>query len=130
MLLRAGTFLQNRYEIIRLIGVGGMSEVYKAKCHKLNRYVAIKILKEEFGKDSNFVKKFNIEAQAAASLSHPNIVNIYDVVNENNMHFIVMELIEGITLKDYIASKGMLDIKEAINIARWLRDLNVLMKEI
>lgn len=117
MLLRAGTFLQNRYEIIKRIGGGGMSEVYKAKCHKLNRYVAIKVLKEEFGKDSNFVKKFNIEAQAAAGLSHPNIVNIYDVVNENNMHFIVMELIEGITLKDYIASKGMLDIKEAINIA-------------
>ena len=117
MLLRAGTFLQNRYEIIKRIGGGGMSEVYKAKCHKLNRYVAIKVLKEEFGKDANFVKKFNIEAQAAAGLSHPNIVNIYDVVNENNMHFIVMELIEGITLKDYIASKGMLDIKEAINIA-------------
>ena len=117
MLLRAGTFLQNRYEIIKRIGGGGMSEVYKAKCHKLNRYVAIKVLKEEFGKDANFVKKFNIEAQAAASLSHPNIVNIYDVVNENNMHFIVMELIEGITLKDYIASKGMLDIKEAVNIA-------------
>ena len=117
MLLRAGTFLQNRYEIIKRIGGGGMSEVYKAKCHKLNRYVAIKVLKEEFGRDANFVKKFNIEAQAAAGLSHPNIVNIYDVVNENNMHFIVMELIEGITLKDYIASKGMLDIKEAINIA-------------
>lgn len=117
MLLRAGTFLQNRYEIIKRIGGGGMSEVYKAKCHKLNRYVAIKVLKEEFGKDANFVKKFNIEAQAAAGLLHPNIVNIYDVVNENNMHFIVMELIEGITLKDYIASKGMLDIKEAINIA-------------
>ena len=117
MLLRAGTFLQNRYEIIKRIGGGGMSEVYKAKCHKLNRYVAIKVLKEEFGKDANFVKKFNIEAQAAAGLSHPNIVNIYDVVNENNMHFIVMELIEGITLKDYIASKGMLDIKEAVNIA-------------
>ena len=117
MLLRAGTFLQNRYEIIKRIGGGGMSEVYKAKCHKLNRYVAIKVLKEEFGRDANFVKKFNIEAQAAAGLSHPNIVNIYDVVNENNMHFIVMELIEGITLKDYIASKGMLDIKEAVNIA-------------
>ena len=117
MLLRAGTFLQNRYEIIKRIGGGGMSEVYKAKCHKLNRYVAIKVLKEEFGKDDNFVKKFNIEAQAAAGLTHPNIVNIYDVVNENNMHFIVMELIEGITLKDYIASKGMLDIKEAVNIA-------------
>lgn len=117
MILRAGTFLQNRYEIIENIGTGGMSEVYKAKCHKLNRYVAIKVLKNEFGSDENFVKKFIIEAQAAAGLSHPNIVNIYDVVNDNNLHFIVMELVEGITLKSHIAAKGILDIKEAVNIA-------------
>ncbi|MDF2886026.1 MAG: hypothetical protein K0R23_411 [Lacrimispora sp.] len=117
MILRPGTFLQDRYEILEQIGSGGMSDVYKALCHKLNRLVAIKVLKEEFSSDSNFVGKFKIEAQSAARLSHPNIVNIYDVVDEDDLHFIVMELIEGITLKNYIIKKGCLDIKEAIGIA-------------
>ncbi|MDW2796446.1 Stk1 family PASTA domain-containing Ser/Thr kinase [Clostridium boliviensis] len=117
MILRPGTFLQDRYEILEQIGSGGMSDVYKALCHKLNRLVAIKVLKEEFSSDSNFVSKFKMEAQSAARLSHPNIVNIYDVVDEGDLHFIVMELIEGITLKNYIMKKGCLDIKEAIGIA-------------
>ncbi len=117
MILRPGTFLQDRYEILEQIGSGGMSDVYKALCHKLNRLVAIKVLKEEFSSDSNFVGKFKVEAQSAARLSHPNIVNIYDVVDEGDLHFIVMELIEGITLKNYIMKKGCLDIKEAIGIA-------------
>ena len=94
-----------------------MSEVYKAKCHKLNRLVAIKVLKSEFTSDATFVSKFKMEAQAAAGLSHPNIVNIYDVVDEGDIHFIVMELVEGITLKSYITKKGHLDVKEAIGIA-------------
>ena len=117
MILRPGTFLQDRYEILEQIGSGGMSDVYKALCHKLNRLVAIKVLKEEFSSDSNFVSKFKMEAQSAARLSHPNIVNIYDVVDEGDLHYIVMELIEGITLKNYIMKKGCLDIKEAIGIA-------------
>ncbi len=117
MILRPGTFLQDRYEILEQIGSGGMSDVYKALCHKLNRLVAIKVLKEEFSSDSNFVSKFKMEAQSAARLSHPNIVNIYDVVDEGDLHFIVMELIEGITLKNYIVKKGCLDMKEAIGIA-------------
>lgn len=109
--------MQERYEILELIGSGGMSDVYKAKCHKLNRLVAIKVLKEEFSNDAGFVSKFKMEAQAAACLSHPNIVNIYDVVDEGNLHYIVMELIEGITLKSYIGKKGKLEIKEAVGIA-------------
>jgi len=117
MILRPGTYLQKRYEILEQIGAGGMSEVYKAKCHILNRLVAIKVLKEEFCSDAGFVKKFKMEAQAAAGLSHPNIVNIYDVVDEGNLHYIVMELIEGITLKQYIKNKGHLDIREATGIA-------------
>ena len=117
MILRPGTFLQDRYEILEQIGSGGMSDVYKALCHKLNRLVAIKVLKEEFSSDSNFVSKFKMEAQSAARLSHPNIVNIYDVVDDGDLHYIVMELIEGITLKNYINKKGCLDIKEAIGIA-------------
>jgi len=117
MILRPGTYLQNRYEIIEQIGAGGMSEVYKAKDHTLNRFVAIKVLKEEFCSDGTFVRKFKMEAQAAAGLSHPNIVNIYDVVDEENVHYIVMELIEGITLKNYIEKKGHLDINEATGIA-------------
>lgn len=117
MILRPGMFLQDRYEILEQIGSGGMSDVYKALCHKLNRLVAIKVLKEEFSSDQNFVSKFKMEAQAAARLSHPNIVNIYDVVDEGSLHYIVMELIEGITLKNYISKKGCLEAKEAIGIA-------------
>lgn len=116
-MLREGTYLQDRYEILELIGSGGMADVYKARCHKLNRLVAVKVLKEEFSNDSGFVSRFQMEAQAAARLSHPNIVNIYDVVDENNFHYIVMELVEGVTLKNYIAKKGILDIKEAVGVA-------------
>lgn len=117
MILYPGTMLQDRYEILEKIGSGGMSDVYKVKCHKLNRLVAIKVLKSEFTSDATFVSKFKMEAQAAAGLSHPNIVNIYDVVDEGDIHFIVMELVEGITLKSYITKKGHLEVKEAIGIA-------------
>ncbi len=116
-MLREGVYLQDRYEILELIGSGGMSDVYKARCHTLDRLVAIKVLKDEFSNDKNFVAKFKMEAQAAAGLSHPNIVSVYDVVDEQNLHYIVMELIEGITLKSYIAKKGFLDVKEAVGIA-------------
>ena len=116
-MLNPGTYLQNRYEILERIGSGGMSVVYKAQCHTLNRPVAIKVLKEEFAFDDNFVSKFKMEAQAAARLSHPNIVSVYDVVEEDVLHYIVMELIEGITLKNYIEKKGHLESKEAIGIA-------------
>ena len=105
-MLNPGMILSNRYEIIELIGTGGMSEVYKAKCHVLNRYVAIKVLKPEFSSDVNFVTKFRIEAQSAAGLSHPNIVNVYDVGEDNGIYYIGMELVEGITLKEYIQKKG------------------------
>ncbi|MBQ9886223.1 MAG: Stk1 family PASTA domain-containing Ser/Thr kinase [Lachnospiraceae bacterium] len=115
-MIRIGMVLGNRYEILEKIGSGGMSDVYKAKCHKLNRYVAIKVLKQEFNSDKAFISKFKAEAQAAAGLSHPNVVNIYDVGDEENIHYIVMELIEGITLKKYIMQKGKLDIKESIDI--------------
>lgn len=117
MMLKPGTYLQDRYEVLSLIGTGGMSEVYQTKCHKLNRLVAIKVLKEEFSQDANFVSKFKMEAQAAAGLSHPNIVSVYDVVDEGDLHYIVMELIEGITLKSYIVKKGQLGVKETIGIA-------------
>lgn len=116
-MLREGMFLQNRYEILGLIGSGGMSDVYKARCHKLDRLVAIKVLKENLSNDENFVAKFKMEAQSAAGLSHPNIVSVYDVVDEGNLHYIVMELIEGITLKNYILKKGRLEIREAVGIA-------------
>ena len=112
-----GKTLGNRYEILEKIGVGGMATVYKARCKLLNRNVAIKVLKDEFANDAEFIKRFQIEAQAAASLSHPNIVSIYDVGNEDNMHYIVMELIEGETLKDIITRKGKLDWREAVDIA-------------
>lgn len=115
-MLRKGMFISDRYEIIDKVGSGGMSDVYKALCHKLNRYVAIKVLKQEFSEDKNFVSKFKIEAQSAAGLSHPNIVNVYDVAEDNGLHYIVMELIEGITLKKYIDRKGQLPVKEAVSI--------------
>ena len=112
-----GRLLGNRYEIIEQIGNGGMATVYKAKCHVLNRYVAIKILKDEFTTDSEFIKKFNTEAQSAASLAHPNIVQIYDVCNEDNLYYIVMELIQGKTLKEIISEDGILSWKWSVNIA-------------
>ena len=109
--------LSGRYEIIEMVGSGGMSEVYKAKCHVLNRFVAIKVLKPEFSSDVNFVTKFRIEAQSAAGLSHPNIVNVYDVGEDNGVYYIVMELVEGITLKEYIQKHGRIEPKEAIDFA-------------
>lgn len=116
-MLAEGMFIADRYEIISKIGAGGMSDVYKAKDHVLGRFVAIKVLKQEFGEDINFVTKFHTEAQSAGGLEHPNIVNIYDVGSEDGMHYIVMEYIEGITLKTYIEKKGQLSFKEAISIA-------------
>ena len=134
MILRPGTFLQDRYEILEQIGSGGMSVVYKAKCHKLNRLVAIKVLKEEFCNDSNFVSKFKMEAQSAAGLSHPNIVSVYDVIDEGKLHYIVMELIEGITLKSYIAQKrrkgGWRLRKPSALPFRWPRELRRRMNSI
>lgn len=112
-----GMHLADRYEILEKIGSGGMADVYKAKDHKLNRLVAVKVLKQEFSTDATFVKKFRVEAQSAAGLSHPNIVNVYDVGEVEGIHFIVMELVQGITLKKYIEMKGKLDIKEALNIS-------------
>ncbi len=116
-MLSNGTFLGNRYEIIEKIGSGGMSDVYRAKDHSLGRDVAIKVLKSEFSQDSSFVTKFRAEAQSAAVLEHPNIVNIYDVGSEDGLYYIVMEYVEGITLKKYIATKGRLGYNEALSIA-------------
>ncbi len=112
-----GKILGSRYEIIKKIGGGGMAYVYKAKCSLLNRYVAIKVLKPEFIDDEEFVKRFRIEAQSAASLSHPNIVSIYDVGKEDNIHYIVMEYIDGTTLNEYIKNNERLEWKEAVRIA-------------
>ena len=112
-----GKILGNRYEIIQKIGMGGMATVYKAKCKVLNRYVAIKILRDEFTTDAEFIKRFNVEAQAAASLSHPNIVGVYDVANEGNLYYIVMELIKGKTLKEIIDIDGILPWKWSVNVA-------------
>ena len=116
-MLTEGMIIADRYEIVSKIGTGGMSDVYKAKDHTLGRFVAIKVLKPEFSEDVNFVTKFRTEAQSAAGLEHPNIVNIYDVGSENGMHYIVMEYVEGITLKTYIEKKGQLSFKEAVSIA-------------
>lgn len=112
-----GMMIGDRYEILDKIGTGGMSDVYKAKDHKLNRFVAVKVLKQEFSENTNFVSKFRVEAQAAAGLVHPNIVGVYDVGEEDGINYIVMELVEGITLKKYIEKKSRLSIKEAISIA-------------
>ena len=116
-MLRKGMFLADRYEIIEQIGTGGMSDVYKAKCHKLNRFVAIKVMKSEFSEDKTFVSKFRAEAQSVAGFTHPNVVNVYDVGDENGIYYIVMELVEGITLKKYIEKRGKLPFKEAVSIA-------------
>ena len=116
-MLKTGTIIAERYEILGKIGTGGMADVYKAKDHKLNRFVAVKVLKPEFREDTTFIRKFRSEAQAAAGLTHPNIVNVFDVGDDGGVYYIVMELIEGITLKEYIAKKGKLSIKEATSIA-------------
>ena len=116
-MLTKGSYLADRYEILDKIGTGGMSDVYKAMDHILGREVAVKVLKQEFAEDVTFVTKFRSEAQSAAGLEHPNIVNIYDVGSENGIYYIVMEYVEGITLKTYIEKKGQLNFKEAISIA-------------
>lgn len=116
-MLEKGTIIADRYEILDKIGTGGMADVYKAKCHKLNRFVAIKVLKSELSADRNFVARFRAEAQSAAGMTHPNIVNVYDVGDENGIYYIVMELVEGITLKQYIDKKGALEYRETVSIA-------------
>ncbi len=116
-MLKPGMILCDRYEILDVVGAGGMSIVYKAKDHRLNRNVAIKVLKPEFSNDKNFVTKFRIEAQASAGLTHPNIVNVYDVVDDEGIYCIVMELVEGITLKQYIEKYGRLPMDKAIDFS-------------
>ncbi len=112
-----GRLLDNRYEILEVIGTGGMAVVYKARCHRLNRLVAIKILKDEYSQDEEFRRRFHAEGQAVAMLSHPNIVQVYDVSSSDNADFIVMELIDGITLKQYMEKKGVLNWKETLHFA-------------
>ena len=116
-MINEGMLIGERYEILGLIGSGGMADVYKARDSKLNRLVAVKVLRQEFRMDKTFVGKFQKEAQAAAGLSHPNIVSVYDVGEDENANFIVMELVEGITLKDYIKRKKKLSVREATSIA-------------
>lgn len=112
-----GTMLDDRYEILEVIGAGGMAVVYKAMCHRLNRYVAVKILRDELANDEEFRKRFQTEAQAVAMLSHPNIVSVYDVSHSDGVEYIVMELIEGVTLMQYMKKKGALGWKEALHFA-------------
>ena len=116
-MIKAGMYISDRYEIIDKVGSGGMADVYKALCHRLNRYVAIKILKPEYSTDASFVQKFRAEAQSVAGLSHPNIVSVYDVGEDDGLYYIVMELVEGITLKRFIEKRKTLDVKEAVGIA-------------
>ena len=112
-----GRLLDNRYEILEIIGTGGMAVVYKARCHRLNRLVAIKILKDEYSRDDEFRRRFHHEGEAVAMLSHPNIVQVYDVSSTGNADFIVMELIDGITLKQYMEKKGTLNWKETLHFS-------------
>ncbi|SHN48729.1 serine/threonine protein kinase [Butyrivibrio hungatei DSM 14810] len=116
-MIKIGMVIGDRYEVLEKIGTGGMSDVYKAKDHKLNRLVAVKVLKQEFSENENFVSKFRVEAQSTAGLMHPNIVNVYDVGDEDGVNYIVMELVDGITLKKYIEKKVRLSVKEAVSIA-------------
>lgn len=116
-MVKDGIYLSGRYQVLSKIGAGGMADVYKAKDCMLNRYVAVKVLKKEYREDENFVKKFRSEAQAAAGLLNPNIVNVYDVGEDRGLYYMVMELVEGITLKEYVHKKGKLSSKEAISIA-------------
>lgn len=109
-----GQMLDDRYEILEVIGSGGMSVVYKALCHRLHRYVAIKILRDEMAADAEFKSRFQTEAQAVAMLSHPNIVSVYDVSHSPDMEYIVMELLDGVTLKQYMAEKGTVGWQEAL----------------
>ena len=112
-----GRLLDNRYEILEVIGTGGMAVVYKALCHRLNRLVAIKILKDEFFQDEEFRRRFHAESQAVAMLSHPNIVSVYDVSTSGDADYIVMELVEGITLKQYMEKKGVLNWRETLHFS-------------
>ena len=112
-----GRLLDDRYEILEMIGSGGMAVVYKARCNRLNRLVAIKILKEELSKDEEFRRRFHAESQAVAMMSHPNIVSVYDVSHSENVDYIVMELIDGITLKQYMEQKQVLNWREALHFA-------------
>lgn len=116
-MVKDGIFLGERYEVLSKIGTGGMADVYKGKDCMLNRFVAIKVLKKEYREDKNFVRKFRSEAQAAAGLMNPNIVNVYDVGEDRGLYYMVMELVEGITLKEYIQKKGKLSTREVISIA-------------
>ena len=112
-----GRLLDNRYEILEIIGTGGMAVVYKARCHRLNRLVAIKILKDEYARDEEFVRRFHAEGEAVAMLSHPNIVQVYDVSSTDSANFIVMELVHGISLRQYMERKGVLNWKETLHFA-------------
>ena len=112
-----GKMLDNRYEILERIGTGGMAVVYKAKCHRLNRLVAVKILKSDLAQDEDFRRRFNAESQAVAQLSHPNIVSVYDVSRGGDTEYIVMELIEGVTLKQRLAERGVFSAQEALSYA-------------
>ena len=116
-MVKDGIVLGKRYEVLSKVGAGGMADVYKGRDQMLNRYVAIKVLKKEFREDENFVRKFRSEAQASAGLLHPNVVNVYDVGEDRGLYYMVMELVEGITLKEYIEKKGRLSHKEVIS--RW-----------
>ena len=120
-----GKMLDNRYEILERIGTGGMAIVYKAKCHRLNRLVAIKILKSDLAQNEEFRRRFNAESQAVAQLSHPNIVSVYDVSCSDDVDYIVMELIDGITLKQYMEKRGQLNWRESLHfITQIMRGLS------
>ena len=116
-MVNIGAMIGSRYEVIERVGAGGMANVYRAKDHRLNRFVAVKVLKNEYSEDTKFVTKFRQEARAIASLSHPNIVGVYDVGEEEGMYYIVMEFIDGITLKKYIEKKGKLSVRESVGIS-------------